>query len=458
MAALAATALVVFVGPAGADARARWDTRVLAHVPSPGYPAKAYVDPRGRVWEGTYVDLNASGSTPSSKVFEFDGNSGAILRQFTVQGQQLDQPHGVQVATSDAKGQLVLLDRARAIILDPRTGRQTTYATFPQVPLCSSPGAERGKCTQASRGAESFADYAAWGPDGSLYVTDYAQALVWRVPPGGGTPRVWLTDPQLEGGGSGSATAGAFQGFGTAGIWLLPDHRTFLISQASVVHSPDPTSGALYTARIQPDGSPGRLRKLWTSRPTDLPDGFAVAKSGNIYLCAVGLAAQIIEIAPDGRELERFPQVPLTGANGSPVPFDQASGDAFLGTRLIIANQSSLTGDATHQVLLDVEVGEQGQPEFIPANAGPLETTVRPGRGVLGTVLARRGGRLTLRVSRALSSGAATLRVWITAHGRVLARGTLHGHMLRLWLRRGVRLPARFTVHGKHLRVTVRLR
>jgi hypothetical protein len=109
-------------------------------------------------------------------------------------------------------------------------------------------------------------------------------------------------------------------------------------------------------------------------------------------------------------------------------------------------------------VLLDVEVGEQGQPEFIPANADPLETTVRPGRGVLGTVVARRGGRLTLRVSRALSSGAATLRVWITAHGRVLARGTLHGHMLRLWLRRGVRLPARFTVHGKHLRVTVRLR
>jgi hypothetical protein len=77
---------------------------------------------------------------------------------------------------------------------------------------------------------------------------------------------------------------------------------------------------------------------------------------------------------------------------------------------------------------------------------------------VLGTVVARRDGRLTLRLSRALSSGAATLRVWITAHGRVLARGTLHGHMLRLWLRRGVRLPARFTVHGKHLRVTVRLR
>jgi sugar lactone lactonase YvrE len=429
---------------------------VLAQVPPPGYPAKAYVDPHGRLWEGTYVHFN--GSTLPSKVFQFDGNSGAIVREFTVQGQQLEKPHGVQVATSDAKERLVLLDRSRAIILDPKSGRQTTYATFPQVSLCSSPGAQVGSCSRASREADSFADYGAWGPDGSLYVTDYAQALVWRVPPGGGTPRVWLTDAQLEGGGMGSAAAGAFAGFGTAGIWLLPDHRTFLISQASVVHSTDPTSGALFTTQIQPDGAPGPLKTLWTSRPTDLPDGFAVAKSGNIYLCAVGLAAQIIEIAPDGRELERFPRLPLTGDNGSPVPFDQPSGVAFLGTRLIVANQSSLTGDPAHQVLLDVEVGEQGQREFIPANAGPVAATVKPGSGVLATIVARRGGRLTLRLSRALSGGAATLRVWVTAHGRVLARGTLRGRTLWLWLRRGVRLPAHIVLRGKHLRVAVRLR
>ena len=31
-----------------------------------------------------------------------------------------------------------------------------------------------------------MANYAAWGPDGSLYVTDYLQGVVWRVPPGGG--------------------------------------------------------------------------------------------------------------------------------------------------------------------------------------------------------------------------------------------------------------------------------
>ena len=37
-----------------------------------------------------------------------------------------------------------------------------------------------------------MANYGAWGPDGSLYVTDYGQAVVWRVPPGGGEAGVWL--------------------------------------------------------------------------------------------------------------------------------------------------------------------------------------------------------------------------------------------------------------------------
>jgi sugar lactone lactonase YvrE len=445
------TALLGLAIPAVAGARARWDTKVLAHVPAPGYPAKTYVDPRGRVWEGTYVDLN--GSTLPSRVFEFDGTTGAVLREFVVEGQRLDKEHGVQVATSDASGRLILIDRARASVLDPDTGRQTTYATFAQVQRCSVAGSGSSDCSHESRDAEPFADYAAWGPDGSLYVTDYAQALIWRVPPGGGTPRVWLTDALLEGSGFGSATAGAFTGFGTAGIWLLPDRRTLLISQASVRNSDDPTSGALYTMQIRPDGSSGPLRKIWESAPTDLPDGFAVAKSGNIYLCAVGLTTQIVVISSDGRELERFPRTPFTGDNGSSVPFDQPSGLAFLGTRLILANQSSLSGNAAHQALLDVEVAEEGQPEFIPANAGPVATPVR---GVIATLVRRHRGLLALRLSRQ-PRPPGRVRVRITASGRLLATGTLDGRTLRIRLRRGVRLPTRVTLRGKGLRVAVRV-
>ena len=83
---------------------------------------------------------------------------------------------------------------------------------------------------------------------------------------------------------------------------------------------------------------------------------------------------QLAAIAPDGTERERFPPVPATGANGSAVPFDAPSSVRFLGTRLIVANQSYFTGDPTHQAILDVETGEEGLAPLIPAGAGGAPT------------------------------------------------------------------------------------
>ncbi len=110
-----------------------------------------------------------------------------------------------------------------------------------------------------------------------------------------------------------------------------------------------------------------------------MPDGFAIARSGHIYVPMVGLTAQIAVVAPNGNELERFPDQPLTGENGSPVPFDSPSSVAFLGTRLIVANQSVVAGDPSHQALLDVEVGERGLKPLVPKRAG-FKPKPRPGR------------------------------------------------------------------------------
>jgi sugar lactone lactonase YvrE len=432
--ALTATAALL---PATASARDKWDTRVLAVVPKPGYPAHPYVDPKGQIWEGTYV--NMLGDALQSRVFEF-GADGALLRNFTIPGQDLSAEHGIQVATSDAKGRLVLLDRtpSRALILDPETARITEYARFRELPPCGS--APTGAECSATRGDEAvFANYAAWGPDGSLYVTDYHQATIWKVPPGGGTPTVWLTHPLLDGG-----------GFGTAGIWLLPDHRTFLISQALSISGGSLTNGYLFKLPINDDGSPGAITKLWESDPVDLPDGFAVAKSGTIYLANVGLTAQLAQIAPDGTEVARFPQTPLTGDNGSAIPFDSPSGVVFRGTSLIVANQSAILGNIANQALLDVEAGEEGQPEFIPPNAGPVDVVGRSDGGTKLTarVTRRRGRALTLTLSRGVRGTPA--RVRLTAHGRTVATGTLRGRTLRVTLR-GTRLGKRVTLRGVKL-------
>src|SRR5439155_24635817 len=49
---------------AAGGARVLWDTRLLALIPRPGFPALAYVHPDGRIYEGTY-DNPAGDSVPS---------------------------------------------------------------------------------------------------------------------------------------------------------------------------------------------------------------------------------------------------------------------------------------------------------------------------------------------------------------------------------------------------------
>jgi sugar lactone lactonase YvrE len=312
--------------------RPRWDTRALAAVPPPGFPARAYVAPNGLIYEGTYD--NPSGDTVPSRVFEYLAD-GTLQRSWTIQGQDLSQAHGVQVATSDAKGRLVLLDKspARLILLDPRTGAQSTYATFADLPALPD--------------QTPMADYGAWGPDGSLYVTDYQQAVIWRVPPGGGDAQVWLADKKLDGG-----------MFGTAGIALAADHKTLVISQGSEagLGAGNPATGRIYSVAIGADGRPGPLTQLWESGPAEAPDGLAIAKSGRIYVALVSpLANQIVCVGADGKEVDR-----------SPATFDAPSSVAFLGTSLIVADQSYVNGDPSHMQILDVAVGEPGVPELIP--------------------------------------------------------------------------------------------
>jgi sugar lactone lactonase YvrE len=201
-------------------------------------------------------------------------------------------------------------------------------------------------------------DYAAWGPDGSLYVTDYQQAVIWRIPPGGGPARIWLADRRLDGG-----------PFGTACLTLMPDRHTLLFDQASSggLGALNPTTGKLYTVPIQADGSAGPLTQLWESGPADAPDGCALAASGDIYLALAGASNQIVELSPSGAEIARFGQQ-YTGANNSSVPFDSPSGVAFYGTSLIVANQSYAAGNKANQALLALETGEPGATVYVPGD------------------------------------------------------------------------------------------
>lgn len=328
---------------AAAPERERWDTRVFSLVPEPGHPAYVFVHPNRRVYAGTYS--SPLGDTQRSRVFEWS-RDGSLLRSWTVPGQDLEAAHGVQVANADARGRLVLLEKSRAAVmtLNVKTGRFRRWATIPDLPdVDGSP----------------IPNYATWGLGGALYVTDYGQAVVWKIPRRTQEPKAWFVSDAL---------AGA-AGFGTTGITFRPATRDLLITQQTVSDGSDlPTNGALYRLPITDAGKPGELETVWTSLPTDLPDGFGLGRSGKIYVANAGLTAQIVVLSPEGEEVERFPETPGTGDNGSPIPFDTPSNATFLGTRVLVANQS-FTGDSSHHAILDVKVGERGLPPYLPRRA-----------------------------------------------------------------------------------------
>jgi sugar lactone lactonase YvrE len=344
---------LLFAAPAGA--RSRWDARVLAHVPPPGYPALSLVAPDRTIYVGTFT--NASGDANGPSHLYAYSPEGLLLRDWTIAGQKPDGNNGIQVAAQDAKDRLYLLDQdpARVIAFDPHTGTQTDYATFADVPSCA-PGGGDTNCSDTVLDNPPEPDYAAWGPDGSLYVTDYTQGLIWRVPPGGGRAQVWLSDPRLDG-----------SLFGPAGIVLMPDHRTLMLSASAggVTTGDNPTTGKLYTLPINTDGSPGQLHKLWESGPAEAPDGFALAQSGNVYMALVGPGTnQLVEISPSGKELSRSAGA-LSNLQMS-VPFDEPSSVQFDGDRMIVTNDAYFSGDQTHWVLFDVFAGEPGAPVYVP--------------------------------------------------------------------------------------------
>jgi len=340
-------------GTAVSAERPRWDTRVFASVGSPGFPAYVYKHPNGRVYAGTYTNL--TGDSLRSRVFEWTAG-GTLLRSWTVPGQDLTADRGVQVATSDARGRLVLLEKSTSSVLtlNVATGRFKRQATLPDLPLCSS-GAR--PCSPNLFDSPAIPNYATWGPGGALFVSDYGQAVIWRIPAGGGTPRVWFRSPALDG-----------TEFGTTGLVYQPGRHAMLIGQQSTADPLSvPVAGKLYRLSVRDDGRPGLLSTLWRSGPGDMPDGFGVARSGRVYVACLG-TNQLVVLSATGAELTRFPSVPLVGSNGSPVPFDGPSNATFLGTRVLVANQAPF-GDRSHQVILDVEVGEPGATPYLPARS-----------------------------------------------------------------------------------------
>jgi SMP-30/Gluconolactonase/LRE-like region len=423
---LIALALIASASAAPAAAqeqREPLDIRVFAKIGPPGQPEPVAIGPDDRVYVGTNQLGHGDRDAPS-KVFAF-GLDGTLVREYVVEGQPLEQNHGIQGLAFDANGLLYALDRSadpRVLVLDPATGEQRRYASFRDVPPCSGP--PDGTCSATRLDGPAGPDYSTFAPNGDLFVTDVDQGLIWKVPKGGGDAQVWLTDPRME------------SLYGPNGIQFMADERTLLFANtASNPGAGNATTGRLYTVPVNPDGTPGEMRQVWESRPLDAPDGIAIARSGNVYVALAG-ANQVLKLGPDYKELARAPRDPAANEREE-VPLDGPGSLAFLGDRLLVSNHSPIRGDEDSWAILDVFAGEAGLPLHHPLIEPPRLRL--DARWVASK--SRRRLRVRARVTRTLASSVLPVDgVTVRGPGRARGRTNAEG-VATLRVSRRVRRP-----------------
>src|SRR3954451_19663322 len=110
--------------------RAKGDSKLFASVPSPGAPEPVVIAPDDTVYTATLNPESGDTNAPS-KVFAFTPD-GKLKRTYDITGQDLSAQHGISGMAMDADGYLYIGSLAPPTIfrLDPRPGKQTTYATL----------------------------------------------------------------------------------------------------------------------------------------------------------------------------------------------------------------------------------------------------------------------------------------------------------------------------------------
>lgn len=350
-AALVAGSFAVAAAPANAESREYLDTRIFAEVPSPGHPEGIVVSDDGVVYVATDQNVLEL-PNPPSKLFAYD-QDGTLINEYEIEGQ--GKSSGLLGMEMDANGIIYIVDRhpQRIIALDPETGEQWDYATFEQVRDLCVPGPVTSLASQCL-----YPDDLTFGPDGSMYVTDVAQALLWRVPPGGGKAEVWFEDEQI------------FSLLGPNGIEFKDDGKTLMFSvtlkgafdaldslrDGDVQHL---ASGKIFSLTVNPDGSPGKLETFWEAGVGEGIDGIGIAESGNVY-ATIGLGGNgVAAISADGKEIGRTPANILENQL-SEVPFDTPGNVKFDGERMLVTNHAPFVAKPGAFVVYDIHAGEPG--------------------------------------------------------------------------------------------------
>ncbi|MGB3773115.1 MAG: hypothetical protein WBA00_18415 [Rhodococcus sp. (in: high G+C Gram-positive bacteria)] len=348
-AALVGATAVLGIGFATADPAsvdptplAAGDGRTLTQVPLPGQPEGIAVDPEdGSVWSGSNRPL-------SPGVVWHHDRFGALLATYELEGHEPDI-HGVNGIALDGAGWVYALDYSgvRAVRIDPATGEQSVYATFPDLPSC-----DRGAvpCEPSPIDRPAWPNYPVFDATGNMYVSDLNQATIWKVPPGGGEPQIWYQSLDFA------------SLFSVNGMQF--DATGSLVFAVTISLTPDPSifRGKLFRLPVDADGSPGERDEIAT---TSQADGIAIGESGRIYVAVANPLINDVEVVEPGRGVVGALPSP-EGRAAMSSPLITPASLAFRGTSILATNHSQFAVDPKEWSIQQLGVGERGLPLLYP--------------------------------------------------------------------------------------------
>jgi len=329
------------------------DVQVRATVPaSTGFPEGIAVK-GNKIYVSGPARFGTAGDGTPSRVFAYNADSGALLRTYDIQGENLNQDHANSCIAFDDEGRLYVVNLQLGIVrIDLGSGHQEVYAQpVPNLAPCSAvtPGTP---CSPTQADVPPLANDIAFDEDGNLYLTDSFQATIWRIPPGGGKPKIWFQDSRLD------------VPFGANGIRLSPDQTKiyFTVTADAVGQFGNFLGGKIYSLPLVKHPTAAQLH-VFHEYNGEAPDGIAFGKSGKMYVAlAAPFNSGVSILNPNGTEAAR-----LHNDQDPTFPYDSPANIAFNKQgSIVITNHAFATMIPAHFVVLDVFVNDKGVPLVKP--------------------------------------------------------------------------------------------
>ncbi|WP_281328027.1 hypothetical protein [Polyangium sp. 6x1] len=312
----------------------------------PGYP-DGIVLRKNRVYvAGPALGVDAGGAP--SEIAVFHEKTGKPLETIPIQGEDVAAPHALTGLTVDGNGRLYAVSSQLGVLRlsEKKHGmwQQSVYAgPFPDLPSCD-PVNPVDLCSPNPYELPPMPSDIALAKDGYAYVTDAAQATIYRIPPGGGTPEIWLRSAKL---------AGYYDLQGARGILVSADGKSLYVTVAF-------SAGAAWEGRIY------KIRRVVAPSEDDItlvhvfsnfeaPAGLGLGEDGALFV-ALSITNEIAVVKPTGGELGRF-----SAATNEEVPLDGPAHVAFDGKGgLYVTNQAIGSGVLDHFAVVEVDVKDRG--------------------------------------------------------------------------------------------------